>query len=33
MSFERVFGGSKVDPSFYDVYEVVDVLDPAVLYV
>lgn len=33
MGFERVFAGSKVDPGFYDVYEVEDVLDPVVLYV
>lgn len=32
MAFERVFAGSKLEPSFYDVYDVETVLDPAVMY-
>jgi hypothetical protein len=33
MQFERVFSGSKIDPSFYDVYLVENILDPNPLYV
>ena len=33
MQFERVFSGSKIDPSFYDLYTVETFLDPNPMYV
>lgn len=33
MAFDLVFSGSRIEPSFYDVYDVETILDPVVVYV